>query len=212
MILLVCFLPSTLNISAVIADEKSNAIWVWRAIFFVVEAALVFFVIRILLAWHDGRPVYFLLAAACVSLLFATKETAFITLGTMVLACLSVWIWLRIYGKRSVPSDDREIEDEGLTWKNFSEAFGSGGDRWLLIAASAVVFVYIFILFFSSFFTYAGGIKGAIDAYTIWTKTGSKDHTQNGMWAYLRWGMNIEGPVFLLSAMGTLFALVKGET
>lgn len=209
LILLVCFLPSTLNISAVIADEKSNAIWVWRAIFFVVEAALVFFVIRMLLAWHDGRPVYFLLTAACVSLLFATKETAFITLGTMVLACLSVWIWLRIYGKRSVPSDDREIEDEGLTWKNFSEAFGSGGDRWLLIAASAVVFVYIFILFFSSFFTYAGGIKGAIDAYTIWTKTGSKDHTQNGMWAYLRWGMNIEGPVFLLSAMGALFALAK---
>src|SRR4029078_9925452 len=60
------------------------------------------------------------------------------------------------------------------------------------------------------------------DAYTIWTKTGSKDHTQNGYWAYFRWGLGefkeniglekrIEAPMFILSAIGTLIALVKAK-
>ena len=34
-----------------------------------------------------------MLASASAALLFATKETAFITLGTMLIACLSVWVW-----------------------------------------------------------------------------------------------------------------------
>lgn len=210
LILLVCFLPSTLNLGAIMVDTKSNAIWVWRIVFFAVEAALVFLVIRMLLAWNEGRPVYFLLASACVSLLFATKETAFITLGTLLIACICVWAWQRVYAGRSNVLD-HNIDDCDLTWRNFRQAFGSRGDTMLLLAAAALVFVYIFILFFSSFFTYAGGIKGAIEAYAIWSKTGSKDHTQNGTWAYLRWGMRIEAPIMILSAVGTLIALLKAR-
>jgi len=46
-----------------------------------------------LLTWDDGRPIYLILASASVALFFATKETAFITLGTMLIACASVWVW-----------------------------------------------------------------------------------------------------------------------
>jgi uncharacterized protein (TIGR03663 family) len=210
LILLVCFLPSTLNLAAAIAEPQSTAIWVWRVVFFIIEAALVFFVIRMILGWNEGRPVYFLLASACAALLFATKETAFITLGTMLIACGCVWAWRRIYKKR-LETDDDEIDDRDLAWRNFSEAFGSRADGSLLIAAAALIFVYISILFFSSFFTYADGIKGAIEAYTIWSKTGSKDHTQNGMWAYLKWGMRIEAPIMILSAVGAVIALLKAR-
>ena len=69
---------------------------------------------------------------------------------------------------------------------------GDGTDRMLLFVAAAALVVYLIVLFFSSFFTYSDGIKGFYEAYTIWTKTGSKDHTQNGTWAYLRWGMKLE--------------------
>ena len=211
LLLMVCFLPSTLMLASYTAGDSFNAVWVVRAIFFIVEAALVFFVIRMLLTWRDGRPIYFLLASACVALLFATKETAFITLGTMLIACVCVRIWLKFYKKRASENPDDEISDEFLSWTSFRNAVGSGIDLWLLLIGAGAVFIYISVLFFSSFFTYSEGVKGAIDAYAIWTKTGSKDHTQNGYLAYLKWGMETEGPILILSAVGSIIAFLKAR-
>jgi uncharacterized protein (TIGR03663 family) len=210
LILLTCFLPSTLALAAKIAGDNQSVLWAMRSLFFVAESALVFFVIRALLTWNDGKPVYFLLAAACIALLFATKETAFITLGTMAIACACVAIWRRI-NKPQTESPDDEIDDAALNWKNFLEAMGSGTDRVLLFASAAALIAYLIILFFSSFFTNPDGVKGFYEAYTIWSKTGSKDHTQNGTWAYLKWGMQIEAPIYILSAVGAILALLKAR-
>lgn len=207
-ILLTCFLPSTLNLAAKIARDDTSTLWTMRALFFVVESALVFFVIRTLMTWNDGRHVYFLLAAASIALLFATKETAFITLGTMLIACICVAIWRRIH-KPLVEAPDDEIDDSKLSWRNFTAAMDSGNDRVLLIVASGALIVYLIVLFFSSFFTYPEGLRGFYQAYTIWSKTGSKDHTQNGMWAYFKWGFQLEAPLFILSAVGLSLALFK---
>jgi uncharacterized protein (TIGR03663 family) len=223
LILLTCFFPSTLTLASRAAGESEALLWTMRAAFFVVESALVFFVIRMLLSWNEGRPVYFLLAAACMALLFATKETAFITLGTMLIAVVCVWIWRRIYRPATEDETD-EIRDADLRWSNFSAAVGTGSDRTLLIVAAAALAIYLIVLFFSSFFTYADGVKGFYQAYSIWSKTGSKDHTQNGMWAYVRWGIGsfvedkgrhfrpgLEAPIFLLSALGGLIALIRSR-
>lgn len=210
LILLTCFLPSTLTLASSIAGENTTGLWLMRILFFIVEATLVFFVVRMLLGWNEGRPVYFLLSAACLALLFATKETAFITVGTMVIACVCVWIWRKIY-RRTDEIEGEEIRDADLTWKIFITALGHGPDRVLLIVAAAALVIYLIVLFFSSFFTYADGVKGFYEAYMIWTRTGSKDHTQNGTWAYLRWGMKLEGPIFVLSVLGTIVAFVKSR-
>ncbi len=217
LILLVCFLPSTLKLASALGGTNETAVWAFRGGFFIVEAVLVGLVIRMLLAWNNGRPIYLLLASACVALLFATKETAFITLGTMLIACVCIWIWRKMFKVDEVttPSLEKEgssaatreiddIRDAGLTWANFRAALGSGVDLLLILVAATLVFVYIVVLFFSSFFTYPEGVKGAIDAYAIWTKTGSKDHTQNGVWAYLKWGMELQDPISLLTALGGL--------
>src|ERR1044071_8342997 len=95
-LLLICFLPSALNLANVIGGENTSLLWTLRAVFFLVEAALVFFVMRMLLSWNDGQPIYLILASASAVLLFATKETAFITIGTMAIACFCVYIWRRI--------------------------------------------------------------------------------------------------------------------
>ena len=216
LILLVCFLPSTLKLAAALGGKNEMAVWAFRGGFFIVEAILVGLVIRMLLAWNSGRPIYLLLASACISLLFATKETAFITLGTMLIACVSVWIWRKIFkvGEATTASSEDEltnVADENLTWRNFRDALGSGTDLLLIIIAALAVFLFIAVLFFSSFFTYPEGVKGAVEAYAIWTKTGSKDHTQNGVWAYLKWGMEIEAPLMILSAIGLLIAFVKAQ-
>ena len=221
LILLVCFLPSTLRLASALGGESTAAVWAFRGAFFIVEAVLVGLVIRMLMSWNNGRPIYLLLASACVSLLFATKETAFITLGTMLIACVCVWIWRRMFkvaddaAASDIPATTEEqltnITDNNLTWKSFREALGSGSDLLLIAISSAVLFLFIAVLFFSSFFTYADGVKSAIDAYAIWSKTGSKDHTQNGTWAYLKWGMELEAPLLILSSIGMLIAFVKAR-
>jgi uncharacterized protein (TIGR03663 family) len=222
LILLVCLLPSTLKLASTLGGADATKVWAFRAGFFIVEAVLVGLVIRMLLSWDDGRPIYFLLASATASLLFATKETAFITLGTMLIACGCVWIWRRMFKVDAETSEERVTEDskadeltyirdENLTWRNFRESLGNGPDLFLVLVSALVVFIFMAVLFFSSFFTYAGGVKGAIEAYSLWTKTGSKDHTQNGTWAYLKWGMEIEAPILLLSSLGLLIAFVKAR-
>ena len=207
LVLLACFFPSTLNLSSAIASGNETMFWVTSVAIFLIEAALVFLIIRMLLGWNEGRSVYLLLASACVSLMFATKETAFITLGTMLIACICLWIWPRIYP--AAKDVNGEFHSAELSWVNLKTAFGTGTDRILMLVGAAAIFIYIGVLFFSSFFTYPEGVGKAFEAYTIWTKTGSKDHTQNGTWAYLKWGMEIEAPVMILSAVGTAFAFFK---
>jgi uncharacterized protein (TIGR03663 family) len=211
LILLVCFLPSTITLSAVLGGESSTAVWAFRASFFIVECVLVYLVVRTLLKWDGGRPIYFLLASGCAVLLFATKETAFITLGVMAIACGCVWAWRRIFPTFfwDIPVDD--MADGELTYRRFMRKFGSRNEGLLLIVAAAAIFIYLGVLFFSSFFTYPAGIKGAFEAYSLWTKTGGKEHTQNGMWAYLRWGVKIEAPVLILSAIGIVISLAKAR-
>lgn len=208
-ILLVCFLPSTLKLAEAMGGENTTAMWGLRAGFFVIESVLVFFVIKMILAWNDGRAVYFLLASACAALLFATKETAFITIGTMLIAWACVAVWRKIYDPGKGEELEDEIDDSALTWANFKSAIGTGSDRLLLIIGALAVFVYLFVLFFSSFFTYPEGLKAAFEAYSLWTKTGSKDHTQNGLWAYVSWGLKIEAPILILSAIGAIVALTR---
>ena len=282
-ILLTCFLPSALNLATYLGGENATAVWAFRIAFFIIEGVLVFFVIRMLLGWENGRPVYLLLASASAALLFATKETTFITLGTMLIACVCVWLWRRIQasgiyqrnwfavlialhvfvlavvvyyrnqliagvkyvyeyftGPNRPPeawlfytlvffglvcltawilflldlrrsNEDTFKEPVDLTWSNFRKALGERSDLILIIAATATVFIYLGVLFFSSFFTYSEGVGRAFEAYAIWTKTGNKDHLQNGYLGYVKWGMKIEAPLLLLSALGILVAMLRGK-
>ncbi len=284
LLLLVCFLPTALNLANLFGKDNTTMVWLVRIALFAIEAVLVFMIMRMLLAWNDGRPIYLLLATASAMLLFATKETAFITIGTMLIACVCVWLWRKIdsmeifkknkiwffiftsifplglaliYYVKSLRGDIwsyvnfwREIkieptfifysiifltafsflawvlfvnnfrEDSGandfsepneLTWTTFRTRLGTSTDIILIIVACFFVFAYVGILFFSSFFTYPEGVQKAFEAYAIWTKTGSKDHTQNGNWAYLKWLWKIESPILILSALGTLIALLKAR-
>lgn len=203
LLMLACFYPLTFNITAYMAESGSTLYYAIALFFCLIEVLIAAAVIKLLLSWNEGRGIYLILATACVSLMFATKETSFITLGTMAIAVVCVWIWRKLFAGK--PTKDDEINDEGLTWKNFVGGLGQGSDRWLLIAACIFTFIYIFVLFFSSFFTYSDGIKKAFEAYAIWTKTGTRDHA-NGFWAYLNWMWKVESPIIILSAVGTAIA------
>ena len=124
LLLLVCFLPSALILANYLGGDNQTAAWAFRLGFFIVEGTLVFLIMRMLVTWRGGRPIYLLLASASVALMFATKETAFITIGTFAIACVALWIWQKIY-KRPV----EEAGDGEITWANFRGALGEGTDR-----------------------------------------------------------------------------------
>ena len=298
-----CLTPSAIIVGGYFGGDSTTAVWIWRIIFLVIDAGITYFVVRSLLAWDDGRPIYFLLAAACVALTFATKETGFITLGTMIIACVSIFVWRRfaapqLSGKRlvwalvglhvlaglallfyqvntpmcfqeSAPpaakqcywvvsdgfkylyndllknawrppeyfvfytlifvmaaalvvwliyvTDTKRVQDTAyeepleITPMNFRWALGEGIQPAIVAAVGAVFFLYLFTLFFTSFFTYKEGFWKAFEAYNIWTKTGNKEHAFNGTFAYFKWCMKLEGPIMILSVIGLLIAFIKAK-
>jgi uncharacterized protein (TIGR03663 family) len=284
LILFTCFIPSAMAVSSYIDKDNTGLLWAVRIGLLFVNALLSYFIVRSLLNWDDGRPMYLILASACVSLMFATKETAFITLGTMAIACISVYVWRLIrfskafetnittvlivgcavlaagsvyylsyitdgfkwMGDVFMPPDAAKqdnfayftilflifaslaawamflnevrrtnqtelTEPADMTLSGFRRALGSGTAMYFVLIAAAVIFVYLWILFFTSFFTYSEGVKRSFEAYAIWTKTGNRDHTMNGAFAYLKWGMRIEAPLILFSAIGAFVALLRGK-
>lgn len=210
LLLLICFVPPVMHVGNLVSEEKTTLIWGLRIFVLAIEAFLVFLIMRMLLSWDEGRPIYLMLASASMALFFATKETAFITIGTMLIACVCVFIWRKIYVGVFGEIKENELEPIQLTWNRFLERCKES-EPSLLLFAVIITFAYVGVLFFSSFFTYWEGVAGAFKAYAIWTKTGTGDHTQNGFWAYLKWGYKLELPIFLLSALGTLIAFLKGR-
>ena len=211
LLLFMCFLPSALTLAEMIGEQDATFVWILRVAFFTIEAVLVFFVVRLLLNWDEGRPIYLILASASTVLLFATKETAFITIGTMLIACLCVWIWRKMFSAAERKIKDDDLAPTDLTWTNFRQKLGDKANVLLIAAVVSTVFIYVGVLFFSSFFSYWEGVKKAFEAYAFWTTTGSKDHTQNGTLAYAKWLLKIESPIFILSAVGTLIAFLKAR-
>lgn len=201
LLLSVCLVPFAFTLAAAVGGSNVKG---FQIVFVVIAAVLAAAVTWMLAVWDSGRPIYLLLASASVSLMFATKETAFITIGTMLIALVCI----RIY--RAIRGSGTEMADE-LTLANFREGLGSGMDLVLIVVACVSVFVFVFVLFFSSFFTYPEGVRKAFEAYAIWTKTGGTAHTQNGFFGYWHWGMRIEAPIFIVSAIGIAAAFIKGN-
>lgn len=206
-LLLVCQIP----LISVLADRLSGTaenlrlFWLGGAI--IVAGAITFWSVHTLTKWRDGRFIYLLLAAAAASLAFATKETAFISFGTMLIALFVIAIWPQI---RRNSEEDNELSDE-LSFKNFFGRFGNRQNVLLIAVLCFGFFAYLWALFFTSFFTYEKGIEASFAAYNIWSKTGSTAHTQNGLWAYFRWLWQLEAPILLLGALGSALALWKAR-
>ena len=282
LILFVCLIPPAMRIAPLIAGDSTALLWAVRLPLFAFEGVFIFFIIKYLLAWNGGRSIYVLLASASVAMMLNTKETSFITLGTMGIACVCIWareLISRAVAERRFPSavlgaavagslalvgglhykfKKEVIEDFGkrayeiseaisvdnystllyaglliipalLVWllfvsdkrnattpreesmtSGFAAAMGRNADLLLAIFASAAMLVYLIVLFYSSFFTHAAGVTDFFNAYLIWAETGGKDHTQNGVFAYIEWGWQSDAPIMLLALAGTFVALFKG--
>jgi uncharacterized protein (TIGR03663 family) len=175
--------------------------------YFIHESLFVFFTLGIVVAalrfQETGSATYLLLASASAAMLFATKETAFISVGTLALAWLVALSWPG--GGRDARGRKGEARDEdGLA------SFVAGG-LWPLYAALAVVlFAFIWVLFYSSFFTnWKGVFWDSFQAFDIWKKTGMSEFHSKPFGTYADWLRQEEAAILLLAVAGTIVALLE---
>jgi uncharacterized protein (TIGR03663 family) len=198
-------------------------------------------VLFVLLRRYDGeRSIYLILAGVSAALLFATKETAFISVGVILIAWAMAWSYTSFaarqgwFGARAAASGKRARAKR--SGKGGGTAAGTAGSietrgllarlgGWprisILLAAALGLFLFVNILFYSSFFTNSKGVWDAVEAYKVWKKTGESGFHGYGWHKYLQWlvidrrdtpkggewEFGEEPALFLLACAGALLAL-----
>ncbi|HEX8070308.1 MAG TPA: hypothetical protein VF546_10180 [Pyrinomonadaceae bacterium] len=168
---------------------------------------------------YDGpRASYLLVGTASAALLFATKETAFISAVTLVLAALIGWwyVWaarrLRAPQNASARKKGRAPAQPVAAWPAFVARSGGYAHLALLLAAAVGIFLFVNIVYYSSFFTNPKGVTDALATFRIWAETGKSDFHKHPVTTYLHWLWQEEAAVLLLGVLGTLVALWRGRS
>jgi len=192
--------------AALLLAVSPGAVYLSR--YFIHETLFVFFTFGIVVAairFYDERnPAYLIPGAASAALLFATKETAMISAGVLLIGLGLTWAYMRYIGK---PSSAR---GKGTREKLLEMTDEMGGKPMLLgsIGLALFVFVALYLLFYSSFYTNTKGISDSLQTFAVWTKTGKMAHVHPPA-QYVIWLARIELPLLLLGALGAVFAVLK---
>ena len=187
----------------------ASLVAVYQPKYYPYALALVIFsfgVLLVLLRLYDGgRSTYLALGAVSAALLFATKETAFISIGVLLIAWAMACNYTTFAARmgwfdarepaaaagrrgRSKPGGKRgaiatsEVETRGLR-----ERLGSWQRISILFVAALGLFLFVNVLFYSSFFANPKGVWDAVKAYNIWQKTGQSGFHGYGWYKYFQW-------------------------
>lgn len=193
---------------------------VYHSRYFIHESLLVFFtlalVVSVLKYLEKAQPKYLLLASASAAFLFATKETAVISVGVLLIAAFAVAVYFRIrkattnHSPLSESSPAEESTHHAGQWRDSLRLSGSARRVVWWSLATIATFVFLSILLYSSFFTFNEGISGALKALQFWVNTGT---TANRLsWhTYLGWLWQEEGVLLVLCALGAGMAFWRLE-
>lgn len=181
--------------------------------YFIHETHFVFLTLGIIVAalryYESADPVYLLLASLCGALLFATKETAIISAGVIAIALLVTHLYARLFKKnREARPGKKRKAKKVMARKEPLARFGGISNVALWWAVALFVFVFVNILFYSSFFTYWQGVSDALESVQVWAQTGTKEHTHE-WYTYLIWLFQEESPLLLLGVAGAIIALFR---
>ncbi len=85
--------------------------------------------------------------------------------------------------------------------------FGGWSRLPLLLAVACALFIFVNVIFYSSFFTNAKGVPDSLRAFDVWTKTGQSGFHGYTIYKYFEWLGNEESPILLLAVVGAFIAL-----
>jgi uncharacterized protein (TIGR03663 family) len=195
--------------AALLLAVSPGAVYLSR--YFIHETQFVFFTLGIVvfgLRFYDTRnPTWVILASASAALLFATKETAMISVGVLLIAFALTHIYRRFYPQTRSGNARRPGMRHESAFNRFLYDFGTAN---LVISAAIAIVVFLFlnILFYSSFFRNAQGIYDALKTFEVWTRTGTTAHV-HPPFTYVKWLMLQEGPLLFLGAIGAALVVLK---
>lgn len=198
--------------AALLLALSPGAVYLSR--YFIHETQFVFFTLGIVVAclyfYKERNPFYLILAAASASLLFATKETAFISAGVLLIALVVTHGYLRLHRGKKLPpprTKGRYQPQPGFFTRTITE-FGGPVVFGVCVVAAVFVFVGLWVAFYSSFFTNAKGISDSLKTFNIWSRTGQVAHVK-AFYFYVYWLVLREVPLLFLGALGALFAVLR---
>ena len=184
---------------------------VYLSRYYIHEMLFVFFTLAIVVSmvwFYDKRnPSYLIPAAASAALLFATKETAFISIGVILIALGLMLIYNRFINPTF--SDVRLIR-VSQRFKRVIEEMGGAGAVLTAVGFSVIVFLAVYLLFYSSFFTNSKGIYDSLETYSTWGETGQTAHKHPAS-MYFWWLAYQESPLLVLGAIGAGLAVLRAK-
>jgi uncharacterized protein (TIGR03663 family) len=211
-----------------------GAVYVSR--YFIHESLVVAFsvalVVSVVLYLDRRSPKYLLAAAAAAAFLFTTKESAVITVLVLLIAVGVANVYLRWRNQapeatqagskrrsraRSAAPDapGESIWIGGVEYRPAKQR-GSGGTATRALditgeqlAAAAIVFLVIYILLFTSFFSnFPQGIVDSFAAYLVWFQRGDTTQVQP-IYQYLVWMFPIDAAILVLGTVGGFIAAIR---
>jgi uncharacterized protein (TIGR03663 family) len=199
--------------AALLLAISPGAVYLSR--YFIHESLFVFFTLGAVVAglkfYEERRPAFLMLASILVALLFATKETAMISAGVLIIGLVATLvyrlIYKRIFGTKR--SKRKNPGQETYTIRDFIDGMGGPMKLALWFILALLVFIAVNVLVYSSFFTnYPKGIYDALKTFAFWTKTGKEAHVHPWQ-TYIKWLGSQELPILLLGTAGAVIAVLK---
>ena len=184
---------------------------VYLSRYFIHETLFIFFTLGIVVAgvklYDERNPSYLVPAAASAALLFATKETAMISAGVLIIALALTLVYVRFDRKVMRQSSARRGRETG-GFSGFIEELGGTSNVIFPLGLAVAAFLVLYLLFYSSFFTNAKGINDSLQTFAVWTRTGRQAHVHPAL-MYLTWMVRIEAPLLFLGALGAAIVVLK---
>jgi uncharacterized protein (TIGR03663 family) len=186
---------------------------VYYSRYFIHETLFVFFTLGIVVAalrfYETGSAWHLMLLSLSAALLFATKETHFVSVVTLLLAAAVPGIWERLRGSHRPTAAGGRRRGRAAETRHGEFLAKVGGDGGLasLLAGAVVLFVVVNVLFYSSFFTNWKGVADALKALEVWGGTGTSDFHRKPIYTYVNWLWQEESPILILAAVGSAVAL-----
>jgi uncharacterized protein (TIGR03663 family) len=197
--------------AALLIAVSPGAVYLSR--YFIHETQFAFFTLGIVVAclylYEQRNGFYLILAAASAALLFATKETAMISVAVLAIA-LAVTLAFRYLTrgkKRGTKPRGRTQPEPGFFARTVDE-FGGPVVVGAVVVLSAFLFAGLWVAFYSSFFTNNKGIDDSFKTFQVWSKTGSTAHVKP-FFTYVFWMFLREGPLLFLGALGAVLAVFR---
>jgi uncharacterized protein (TIGR03663 family) len=177
--------------------------------YFIHEMPFVFFTLGLVVSAlrfrETGAASDLLFASAAAALMFATKETAFISVGTLGLAWLTAVTWERVRLAGGGKRVRLAAETGGGLAKVLRERQGG-----VVLLGAVVLFAFIWVAFYSSFsMHWKGAFWDSFKTFAIWRKTGMSEFHGKPAATYVQWLMQEDVAILVLGTLGALVALFE---